>query len=1116
MAPQTCRFCGAAMDIRDGHRECPSCLGMAHLMDDVDCPCPAAIDLPLEERARRARLEGHSQHTAAAAPPSRERERRTENRSRKRKQGQSQGHGKKRATETNSPPLQSPAPPVDGAGGQEVTQCQILAAIRGLADRVSRMEAQRAAPLTAACSEGISPRDLPAYEEHQTDHPDAISLYAQVSLLEDEGHPEIAEESHCLSLSHTGESASVDDGTGDSVPSDVFSKVLSAAKIMGLSSPTETPSSSEGVWAGISQSRPSVTIPAAEDYCQMLRRSWNNPGSAPQFNSGCRRLAKAQYPHESGLGDMPPVEREMAALTPLGPDRVTTNPHCPRKECKKTDHLVCRSYNAAARAARAGNALALLLAALRRTASAGDQDTRNLIDAALSTHSQLTRDIGSAMSSAMMARRQIWLAQTTLPENIRKELTNMPVVPGARAQVHKVRVMLQEDCDCSIKGFSPGLQQEGLLKGDAPPRVQGPKGPLHRSGGAAAKVHSQLRLDSWEKEVSDPWVVATVARGYRIQFRRRPPPFSRVQMTLVKDPVQAKVLSEEIAILLQKKVIAKVRPSEQQAGFYSTYFLVPKKDGGIRPILDLRRLNTYIKVLPFRMLHTRHILESIEQGEWFTTIDLKDAYFHVPICRAHWQFLRFAFQGQAYEFKVLPFGLSLSPRVFTRVVAAALSPLQRAGLKILPYLDDWLVCASSREQVMQHTGRVLAHVQSLGFRVNLKKSNLEPRQETVFLGLCLNSLMMKASLTPQRVARILTVLRIFRLGKRLQLVHFQRLLGLISAAVLVIPLGLLRARPLQRWLNAFNLHPRRDRHVKLRVTQSCQRALSPWRDHKLLTQGVPLGNLPSRRTLVSTDASMTGWGAVWEGRMARGVWKPPWDTEHINVLELRAVHLALRAFLPFIRGRHVLVKSDSSAAVYHVNHQGGTKSLRCLKVAQRLLPWAFPRLASLKAVYVPGVLNRAADLLSRSGPLPGEWRLHPEVVASLSTQFGMAQVDLFASKETAHCQLWFSLRPPGGPLGLDALSHEWPKGLLYAFPPLPLIPHVLDRINRGHYKVLLVAPRWPGRHWFPALLRLVHGRPWPLPLRADLLSQAGGKIWYPKPAVMQLWAWPLLSPSLMT
>ena len=194
--------------------------------------------------------------------------------------------------------------------------------------------------------------------------------------------------------------------------------------------------------------------------------------------------------------------------------------------------------------------------------------------------------------------------------------------------------------------------------------------------------------------------------------------------------------------------------SEQQAGFYSIYFLVPKKDGGLRPILDLRRLNTHLKTLTFKMLQTKHILESIEPGEWFTTIDLKDAYFHVPICQEHQPFLRFAFQGQAYQFQVLPFGLSLSPRVFTRVVAAALAPLQRRGLRIMPYLDDWLVCAPSRQQVVADTESVLSHIRSLGFQVNSKKSNLNPRQETSFLGLCLNSLTMRASLTPQRVAGI--------------------------------------------------------------------------------------------------------------------------------------------------------------------------------------------------------------------------------------------------------------------------------------------------------------------------------------------------------------------------
>ena len=188
------------------------------------------------------------------------------------------------------------------------------------------------------------------------------------------------------------------------------------------------------------------------------------------------------------------------------------------------------------------------------------------------------------------------------------------------------------------------------------------------------------------------------------------------------------------------------------------------------------------------------------------------------------------------------------------------------------------------------------------------------------------------------------------------------------------------------------------------------------------------------------------------------------------------------------------------------------RSLSCLKVAQRLLTWAFPRLASIKAVYIPGVLNIAADLLSRSGPPPGEWRLHPEVVPTLSAHFGTLQVDLFASRETTHCQRWFSLRQPCSPLGLDA--QEWLEGLLYAFPPLPLVPHVLNRIAQGCYRILLVAPYWPGRHWFPALLHLNYGQPWPLPHRADLLSQAGSQIWHPNPAVKQLWAWSLLSPSL--
>ena len=75
--------------------------------------------------------------------------------------------------------------------------------------------------------------------------------------------------------------------------------------------------------------------------------------------------------------------------------------------------------------------------------------------------------------------------------------------------------------------------------------------------------------------------------------------------------------------------------------------------------------------------------------------------------------------------------------------------------------------------------------------------------------------------------------------------------------------------------------------------------------------------------------------------------------------------------LPFnSKNRHVLVQTDST--VYHVNHQGGTRSRQSLWVKQRLFTWAFPHFLSLRGVHVPGAWNTAADLLSRQRPSPPE------------------------------------------------------------------------------------------------------------------------------------------------
>ncbi len=164
----------------------------------------------------------------------------------------------------------------------------------------------------------------------------------------------------------------------------------------------------------------------------------------------------------------------------------------------------------------------------------------------------------------------------------------------------------------------------------------------------------------------------------------------------------------------------------------------------------------------------------------------------------------------------------------------------------------------------------------------------------------------------------------------------------------------------------------------------------------------------------------------------------------------------------------------------------------------------------------PYVLNRGADLLLRGNPLYGDWCLHPQIVSLLSKRFGQVAVDLFASRENAHCPMIFTLRDEDAPLGVDALAHPWPNALLYAFPPLCLIMPTLVRVREQRftlqrallYSPSLIAPRWPKAPWLAEIISLLYAQPWPLPSCTDLLSQSNREILHPQVRVA-LWAWPV-------
>ncbi len=111
------------------------------------------------------------------------------------------------------------------------------------------------------------------------------------------------------------------------------------------------------------------------------------------------------------------------------------------------------------------------------------------------------------------------------------------------------------------------------------------------------------------------------------------------------------------------------------------------------------------------------------------------------------------------------------------------------------------------------------------------------------------------------------------------------------------------------------------------------------------------------------------------------------------------------------------------------------KLLGLMAAASNMIPFGLMCMRPLQRWLIPGHLNQEAAIPSRQGPRPREWRLHPDVMCQIWRMFGQAQVDLFATRETLHCPLWFFLTH-AAPLGLDAMVQTWPRLHLYAFPRL--------------------------------------------------------------------------------
>ena len=570
---------------------------------------------------------------------------------------------------------------------------------------------------------------------------------------------------------------------------------------------------------------------------------------------------------------------------------------------------------------------------------------------------------------------------------------------------------------------------------------------------------------AWSQISSDPWLLNSI-QGVEIPFFQIPVQLKEPRPYNLSEEEKLAV-DQEIDKFLQKEIIERVEPEWGQV--ISNVFLRPKKDGGHRMILDLTWVNLHVKYEHFKMHSIQTALEMMRMDCWMASIDLKDAYYSVPVKAEQRKFLRFRWKGELFQFKVLPNGLACAPRCFTKILNPVFASLRELGVEAFPYIDDSFIVADSSEVCKESVDRLADMLGSLGFVLHQQKSVMEPTKELTFLGFNLNSEELKVFLTEDKEEKLIRAAESALENRTHSIREIAGLIGLMIA-----------------FAQAFRYAEAYIKHLEMDKVQALRRARGNFDDKMLLSDdsireihwwlsnvrqsGRPIRMGPPQLMLF-TDASNEGWGAHLGETAIGGRWSEKEKEEHINALELKAIQLGLEALCEG-EGVHIRIMTDSTTAMAYIKHHGGVRSEPCNEIAQQIWQWAERRDMWLSAAHIPGVENTLADYKSRHFADNLEWSLNDKLYEKVVDAFGEPEIDLFATRLNCKVPKFVAWLPEPLAVAIDAFSMSWTDLRFYAFPPFSCVGKAVEKALEERATGVLIVPWWPSQPWWGRLVSL--------------------------------------------
>ena len=439
-----------------------------------------------------------------------------------------------------------------------------------------------------------------------------------------------------------------------------------------------------------------------------------------------------------------------------------------------------------------------------------------------------------------------------------------------------------------------------------------------------------------------------------------------------------------------------------------------------------------------------------------------------------------------YKFVCFPNGLALCPRQFTKLLKPVFSSLRKLGHISVVYIDDTWLTSEDYNSCVNNIAETITLLDRLGFVIHPEKSILIPTQEITFLGLIFNSPNMTVKLTPERALKLKTAC-LENLEATTPLIRdMAQLLGLMTSSFPGIMYGALHYRVLEMEKTCALKQTKRNFDRSMTLSSEAKSDIQWWIDSISVAYN-PV-NHGDPHIIMTTDASLSGWGACLDGMTTGGRWNSDETTHDINYLEMLAVLFALQSFSEKVLAKHIKLMVDNTIAVATINQMGTCHSNLNNKMVQQIWEWCILHGVWQTVAHIPGKSNTEANRESRLSGKETEQCLDRSIYSAFIQKLDVIpDIDLFASRLNHQLKPYIAYRPYPGALAVNAFHISWKEYTFYAFPPFCIIQRVLQKINIDQATGIIIVPNWPTQTWWPYLMSMLINYPIILPRKTRTL-----------------------------